>query len=343
VELAAMALLLAAVAAAVFGPHVAHGGFYSDDWSNAADYRFADRPRILSLAASLQAGVGTRYLLTLAQPIPHALFGLDTPAHVALGIGLGVAAVTAFYGVLRSVGMAWVHAAAMALLVLVFPWSDAVRLWATAGLHNLSMLSFFIGLIVALRALSVPGRRGALLHGLAQLCYVVAVLFYEVPLPAIALSGLLYVHRAPSWGVAVRRWRADVLLALLALFALTLSSERPAPSLRGLAAAPFHFGAGGVALVGHALLPLDLPDGVAAAVAVAFAAGLLGGGWIARRQGAVGPDVRHWLAVGCTAAAFAVASHLMLFGTTLFPQVPVSRTAGTSWPPTAMSPSPTRF
>ena len=36
------AALLVALGAAVFGSHVDQGGFVSDDWARAADYRFAD-------------------------------------------------------------------------------------------------------------------------------------------------------------------------------------------------------------------------------------------------------------------------------------------------------------
>ena len=45
-ELLAVGGLLLVVGFAALGWHIAHGGFYSDDWSNAANYHFASRPVI---------------------------------------------------------------------------------------------------------------------------------------------------------------------------------------------------------------------------------------------------------------------------------------------------------
>lgn len=149
-EVGLVAIGLSAIALLAFGPHIHHGGFYSDDWANAADYRFDEQ---------IQAGLGLRYLLLLLLPVPHAVFGLDASDHLLLASALAVSSAGAFYAVLRLLRFGRIHAFAMSTLVLVFPGADSLRLWATAGVNSLSVTLFLTGLAIALRASRRAGRR----------------------------------------------------------------------------------------------------------------------------------------------------------------------------------------
>ena len=231
-ELVLFAILLIVIAAVVFGPHVGDGGFYSDDWAAAAEYQAGARDGVWEALAGATNPtlLAFRPLLALVLPLPHALFGLDPRGHLALAIGLGVLASLCLYGLLRTVAIERLHAGAIAALVLVFPWSDATRLWATASANNLALCLYLLGAVVALRGLRQSGRRALGLHATAVCLYVSSVLTYEVAALAILAGGLLYAARS-SWSQALRRWPLDVVAvgAALALVALNTPREVRAP------------------------------------------------------------------------------------------------------------------
>jgi hypothetical protein len=56
-----------------------------------------------------------------------------------MAIALGVATSVCFYAFLRALSIEPIHAAAIALLSLLFPWSEAARLWPTASINNLAV------------------------------------------------------------------------------------------------------------------------------------------------------------------------------------------------------------
>jgi hypothetical protein len=215
-ELAGVLMLLLGVGAAAYGLYVTRGGFYSDDWSNAANYRFADPPRFWSSVSDLEGVLGGRPILALLLPIPHAIFGTDKGLQLALALVLGVLTSGCFYALLRTLSMAPLHATAIAILVLLFPWSDSIRLWATASVNSVAVCLFLVGLIVALRGLERPGRGGVAMHVVADILFLLSVLTYEVAAAAALLAGLLYIGRAPPVTVA-RRWAADVVVVIAAL------------------------------------------------------------------------------------------------------------------------------
>jgi hypothetical protein len=215
-ELAGVVIVLLAVGAAAYGLYVTRGGFYSDDWSNAANYRFADPPRYWSSVSDLEGVLGGRPILALLLPVPHAILGTDMGLQLALALLLGVLTSGCFYVLLRTLSMAPLHALAIAILVLLFPWSDSIRLWATASVNSVAVCFFLIGLAVALRGLERPGRGGVAMHGGADILFLLSVLTYEVAAAAAIVAGFLYIGRAPLATVA-RRWAADVVVVLAAL------------------------------------------------------------------------------------------------------------------------------
>lgn len=226
-ELLLAAITLSLVAIAAYGAHVLNGGFYSDDWANAAGYRFSDDPRYWSSVADLEKVLGGRPLLALLLPIPHALFGVHPDLHLALALVLGVLLSLCFYALLRTLEMAPLHAAAIAVLTLLFPWSDSIRLWATASINALAVCFFLIGLALALRGLERGGAAGVAMHVAADLLYLLSVLTYEVTAAAALLGGFLYLGRARARTV-IRRWIADCVVVLGALaysLAATVSSR----------------------------------------------------------------------------------------------------------------------
>jgi len=221
------ALLLTALALVAYGYYVLHGGFYSDDWSHAANYHFEESPRYLKSFAHLQDFLGGRPLSAALMPIPQAVFGPDPTPHLVLAAAIGVLTSFCLFLLLRTMAMAPLHAGAIAVLALLFPWSDSSRLWATGSVNSLAVCFFLLGLTVALRGLDREGGRGKAMHALACLLYLASVLTYEVTAAPALLAGLLYFGRT-SRRRALRSWLADVAVIFAALFysLLTTSSAR---------------------------------------------------------------------------------------------------------------------
>lgn len=223
-ELGLVALLLLGVAILAYGSHVAQGGFYWDDWENAASSRYPPRQGFAlgGLELSLFA---YRPVHAIGLWVPHEIFGPNPSLHLALGLALAVLASVALYIFLRTFAVERLPSVAIAVLVLLFPWSDSGRLWATASINNLAIALYLLGTVVAVEGLLREGRAARGRAIAALVLYVLSVLTYEVTAAAALLSVFLYATRVP-WRAALRRWRLDVVAVLAALFVVGLSTTR---------------------------------------------------------------------------------------------------------------------
>lgn len=208
-DTAVSAAVLAAVAALAFGGHVARGGFYYDDWANSAHTHLAG-----GYGGALRVFWGiTGYRPVLAWYVPtlHELLGRSTALHLAWATTLGVAMSVALYAVLCELRVGRFHALGIAALVLVFPFSDATRLWATSATAHLTAALWLVGLLLALRALDADRSRTSalVLHGASLACYLTSLLLYELPATLMVAGGALYLLAAP-WRRAARRWAVDL-------------------------------------------------------------------------------------------------------------------------------------
>jgi hypothetical protein len=209
IELAVVAVLLTGLSALVFGSHVAHGGFWLDDWGRAGTYEFAPDPRYFNAVhAAAAAQHGKRILLAVSLPLPFAVFGLHSTLHLALAVALGVLASWLFFLLLRMLGLPTLHAGMIAALALVFPWSDSLRLWPTAGINYVAVVFYLLGVVIALRSLQLRGMKSILCHLGAVTLYLASVLTYEVALFPALLTGALYLTRT-SARRAFARWAVD--------------------------------------------------------------------------------------------------------------------------------------
>ena len=217
---------LVGVGLLVFASYVLHGGFYEDDGGNASIYHERGY-REMAIDFWLHSKPW-RPVLAFLLPLPHALFGLTPSLHLALGLVLAILTSLAFFVFLRAVRFELPHAIALALLALLFPWSDALRLWAAGSLNNIAPLTYFLGAAAALHALgleSAQQRRRRALHALSVLLYLLSLFTYEIAAPAIALSGLLYRTRYP-WSAVRMRWLLDAAIVVVWLVAVVYPSSR---------------------------------------------------------------------------------------------------------------------
>jgi hypothetical protein len=241
------------VALLALAPHLQHGGFYLDDWSNAAiSLQPPGSPNFGNALSAYADMTIYRPVLVVYVPLTYFILGMHMHYHLALAACLAVLAATMFYGVLRTLGTPWVHAALLAALAIVFPWSDSTRLWATADQVSLSIFFMTAGLLIALLGLRRDSWRW---HACAASLYLLSILTYEVTLPVVACAGALYCLQA-GWRAARLKWLVDVAVALMAGIWVGAHTARTASGVAGDLAHLKQIVVAGGTILGRAGLPL---------------------------------------------------------------------------------------
>lgn len=270
-ELVSALIALGVVTLVVFWPHLRHGGFYLDDWSNAsAALEPPGSPDFGRAVRSFADFTIYRPVLVVYVPLTYFVFGMHMHYHLAWAVALALLAVTMFYGVLRVLGVPWIHALLIAALAIVFPWSDSTRLWVTADQVTLSIAFAAAGILVALVGLN---RRSWRWHACAVALYLLSILSYEVTLPLIACLGFLYWFRA-GWHKARLRWLADVVAAAAAGLWVGSHTTRTATGVGGdLDHLRLIVEEGGM-IAGRAGLPLGAPHMTVVLISLSAVLGL---------------------------------------------------------------------
>ena len=256
-DLAVAVLVLSAVAVVAFGSHVLHGSFYYDDWANSAKTHLAGGYG--NALRTFWELTGYRPLLAWYVPTLHEVLGSNIGLHLAWATAAAVAMSAGLYALLTEVGMARLHAVTISALVLVFPFSDATRFWATSATAHLTAALWMAGLVVALRAFDAGRTRRSArrLHALSVCLYLASLLLYELPATLMLGGGALYLLRA-GWRRGLTRWAVDVaVIAPTLAYILTTSTIDTAP--------------GGAGRVEHARLILDQGWRIMASAAWPFA------------------------------------------------------------------------
>jgi hypothetical protein len=298
-ELLLAFLALLVVGAALFGPQVADGGFYWDDWQNAANVHVAGDP---GLFASLDRGTlrpvfGYRPVLTVLLVVEHWALGLDKHLHLAMAALFGVLTAWALYALLRACGLRRLDAGVPALLLLAFPWADSTRMWATASFDTLAVAMYLGGLALAVGALrSPPGR---VRTGLSLALYLLASWTYEVVTIPVLASVALYLAVA-SRRAALRRWALDALVVAIALAVVATGTSRTPQSLSTQVHHAGTLASQAFSLLARALVPVGNVPGWVGAVALV---GLCGYGWWRGE--------RRWVAVAALAALLVLCGYVL--------------------------------
>lgn len=229
-EFALAFLALALVAALAYVPHIRHGGFYLDDWADAAARFFPPGGPGLGHVLDVYRGLFPyRLVLILYVPLKYYVFGADISLQLAWTVALGVFAAALLYGILRFFNVPWCHAWLIAALTLVFPWFDSTRFWEAASLSTFAIVVALGGFWVALIGLNRGSWR---LHACAAGLYLVSILTYEITLPPIAAAGIVYVLRF-GWRNARGRWGVDLLVVVTAGLWNAAHTNRTVSSISG--------------------------------------------------------------------------------------------------------------
>ena len=306
-EVVAAGAGLIALSLAVFGAHIAHGGFVSDDWWQHADTRgFRAASGLFEAVRSFHDEVPLRGrpVEAFITTVLHNALGEGPRPYLVWAVLAWAVAATLVYVLLRQVGLERIHAAAIGSLCVLFPAGDSSRFWSTASIYSVTAIFFLLGAVIALRGMREHGRRAVLLHGAADVCFLLSLLTHEVAAVAMLVTVLLYRLRG-SWGASARRWVADLAtLGVAAGLAFLLGVER---TVRPLSDQFEH----AKAILREArvlFVTTGVPDGpvrVPTLIAAGFVAvGLLMWRYLPKANEARG-EIRRWL-IACAAGAVAI-------------------------------------
>lgn len=251
-EFALASLALLVLGAVAYSP-VRHGGFYLDDWSNAAGALYP--PGGESAFSYFREFTIYRPVLVLYLPLQFFVLGTHMVFQLAWSAFLAVLASALLYGVLRKLSVPRLHAWLPAALALIYPWFDSTRLWVTGSLLTLSICFTFAGLWLALEGLD---RRSWRLHGCAAVLYLASIWTYEITMPLIAIAGALYTVGV-GWRAARARWAVDLLVVVVG--GLWIATQTTQES-EGFSTDLKHIGeiiVSGGTIVGRSLIPLGEP------------------------------------------------------------------------------------
>lgn len=307
-ELVVVVVVAAALCAAVYGPYVAAGGRYLDDWWLAAYTRF---PRQLGFSSGydyLRFYSGARPGAVVYWLVTYWLFGLHYAWHRALGVALTAGLTAVFFLLLRELRFGRRDAAAITALSLVLPVADSIHFWTTPDVGQLCVGTAVGGMLLAVRGLRASGRRALVLNVAACCLYALSMLIAETMVPIIGLTVLIYRTQV-SWRRAASRWAPDAVLAAAAsLHYLSGGSQHVAGG--GTAAFLDHAGRLGdqaLTLLAGTTMPLAHSRTWVLIALLAVCA------WIVTRaqQGRASPSQTRWLRTAGLAALFAAVSYVI--------------------------------
>lgn len=203
------------------GDWLFHGGLFTDDWPIASIERFGGARELLD---SLTAANSDRPLGNVYLTLTSAVSGTDPEMHALWGFVTHLICVIAVYYCARALGMALPSAAAMGLLVMLFPYSDSIWLWYAASHSSLAIAFGAIGVLLAVRGLrSSPAWPW---HLGTAVAFAASVLTYQVIAVSVLLMLALYLPRTDR-RTAFLLWGKDIAsVALAALLPSFVYGER---------------------------------------------------------------------------------------------------------------------
>lgn len=221
-ELAIALVVLAALAVAILGGHLWHGGLYTDDWPIADIY--LKKGGLGELIHALFYGDHSRPLAAVYLGFTEAAVGTSGTGHAIVGMTTHVLACWALYWLMRELAMRWWQAAAVAVLVLLIPIDDSIWLWFAVNQGSLSLAFAAFGMLALLHAMRTGGARSVWLHALAVVLMAASVLTYEAAAATLVVAavvlGLAHARRqADAWRptMPVLRSAAQALPSIVAV------------------------------------------------------------------------------------------------------------------------------
>jgi hypothetical protein len=251
---------------------ISDGSFYSDDWALQYEWHHYGFSEALSRQFDI---LGSKPLLAILLIGSYEVLGTDPAVHQLVIALLTLACTGGFYLLLRALRLPPMDAVPIALLALLFPWAESVRLWPTGGLNNIAVLLLIAGLLIALRGLRVEGRRGIVIHLAATACYVASILTYEVT-TGLALFAWVAYPWLGGWRAALPRMALDLPAVAVAAIYTAENTNKPVYGIGDQLRHVPDVASGGAELITGALLPVAIPAEIPVALTVTALVAALG-------------------------------------------------------------------
>ncbi len=219
------------LALSIYGAYASKGSWYYDDWSIYSLLRAQHGGYFAELKACASSIPGNRELACVYHAGEYSLFGAHRTDYQFAAIGFLVLNASLLFSIVRRCHMARGWAWLMGAALIIFPASDATRLWAVGAIAQYAIALVLCAILLALIALGRRGARAVVLHLASAVLIVVAMATYEIALPFVALGGSLYLVAYRN-RAAVYRWGLDV--GLLGMFLLYRVAVSPVAASTGL-------------------------------------------------------------------------------------------------------------
>jgi hypothetical protein len=208
------ALVLAVLSVAIWGRTVANLGLYYDDWALLAQFDDARSKSPVDLwNACRDFEPNGRPGGCVYHPLAYLVTGAKVRGYHLLSLFYIWISSLVLLVLLRQCRMSWALALGVAALWIVYPGSDSTRLWPTAAGAQLILTLYMVAVLLGIAALRRTGWRSIAFHAAAVVIFTGLVLTYEIVIPLIAVTGVLYwlalpgraalVHGAVDFAVAV--------------------------------------------------------------------------------------------------------------------------------------------
>jgi hypothetical protein len=315
-QITAIALVgLLAVAAFGYAWYVVKGGLYSDDWSLISEIQQPTHGSSWWSAVEWRWSQGSSRPVSVAYyPIVFWILGTHATLQLLWSLAVSVAFVGFLFGVLRRLGMAPVHAFAIAALVLLAPTGDSVVLWASAAPIRLAGTLYLAGLFVAIGALRMPDtRRSWRRHIVALVLYVCSIWTYELAVALVGAGLLAYLVVAPP-RQAVTRWLADMAVALPAMYWVLSRTPKKVQDHSQLIHHAKMITHQLWDMYGAIVVPSWLPAGLGRPVTIlagVVGIALLVALWRGVAKGPAAAEARRWTITGAIAFVYAMAAYVV--------------------------------
>jgi hypothetical protein len=308
-ELVWASLLLSALVGVVYIGHVIRGGWYLDDWAIVANLHRRSEG-ILDVIGSVR---DYRPGAQLAFRILYRIGGTGQAPYLLAGVVLTTLECLLFYTALRLLRIRPLHAGSAAGLLATVPFVDATRLWMSAFPSTIAICLYLAGLNVALLGFkAVHRRRRIAWHSAALVLYAAACLTYELVIPLVCATALLYAVSA-GWHNALRRLPFDLLVSGGSLLLVAHQAQQwrnrqtSLDYLLDRAREVWHYSVE----VFRFSLPMDKTVTGPVGLAIVIACGV-GIGRALEQRSASARAIRAWVLVGLAGLAFALLGLVML-------------------------------
>lgn len=186
-------IFLSIVIVTSFAGYINRLGFYSDDWSFLGNFVLSADQSIWGLVQTATTpNTLMRPMQNIYDAVLYYIFGLAPLGYHIVNSLVFVLIIIFFYLIMRKLQLPRIVALSGALVYGLLPNYATDRFWYAAYQVNLSMLLFLMSTFSGLKALCAATKKTLVWKLVSIICLILSALSYEVVLPLLFLSVILF-------------------------------------------------------------------------------------------------------------------------------------------------------